>query len=252
MKPCVLQHIAQLQAFARSNLLVAFDYDGTLAPIAPTPEAARMRDDTRRLLVRVANRYPCVVISGRALDDLTRRLDGIPLCYVFGNHGLEPGPETASPMVREWLPALRDRLPRAPGLIIEDKGYTLTLHYREVADKPAVIAAIHEAARGLPGTRTIAGIEAVSLLPEGGRHKGVALQEARLQFECDTALYVGDDETDEDAFQSADETHLLSVRIGDARTQARYRLDRQEDIDALLHALVLARDERRPRKPGDV
>jgi trehalose 6-phosphate phosphatase len=88
MKPCVLQHVEQLQAFALSNLLVAFDYDGTLAPIAPTPEAASMRADTRRLLGRVASRYPCVVISGRALDDLTRRLDGIPLWYVFGNQGL--------------------------------------------------------------------------------------------------------------------------------------------------------------------
>jgi trehalose 6-phosphate phosphatase len=247
MKPCVLQHVAQLQAFALSNLLVAFDYDGTLAPIAPTPEEAVMRDDTRRLLVRVADRYPCVVISGRALDDLTRRLDGIPLWYVFGNHGLESSADSAPPVASAWLPALRERLPRAPGLVIEDKGYTLTLHYRDVADKPAVIAAIHDAARGLPGARTIAGIEAISLLPQDGRHKGLALQEARRQFACDTALYVGDDETDEDAFQSADRNHLLSVRIGRShRTTARYRLDRQGDIDAFLHALVVARDERRP------
>jgi trehalose 6-phosphate phosphatase len=249
MKPCMLQHVAQLQAFAMSNLLVAFDYDGTLAPIAPTPEAASMRDDTRRLLVRVAERYPCVVISGRSLDDLTRRLDGIPLWYVFGNHGLEPDPDAAPPMASTWLPELRARLPRAPGLVIEDKGYTLTLHYRDVADKPAVIAAIHEAASSLPGARTIAGIEAISLMPEEGRHKGLALQEARRQFACDTALYVGDDETDEDAFRSGDRTSLLSIRIGrQTRTGARYRLDRQEDIDALLHALIVARDERRPPK----
>ena len=249
MKPCVLQHVEQLQAFALSNLLVAFDYDGTLAPIAPTPEAASMRADTRRLLGRVASRYPCVVISGRALDDLTRRLEGIPLWYVFGNHGLESGADEAPPVASGWLPALRERLPQAPGLVIEDKGYTLTIHYREVTDKPAVIAAIHEAARGLPGARTIAGIEAISLLPQDGRHKGLALQEARRQFACDTALYIGDDETDEDAFQSGDRTHLLSIRIGRTpRTAARYRLDRQEDIDALLHALVVARDERRPPK----
>lgn len=247
MKPDILQHVPQLEAFALSNVLVAFDYDGTLAPIAPTPEAARMRDDTRRLLVRVADLYPCVVISGRALDDLTRRLDGIPLWYVFGNHGVEPAPAGVPPQTGLWLQTLRERLPRSPGLVVEDKGYTLTIHYRDVDDKPAVIDAIHRAVSGLPDVRTLAGIEAVSLLPQGSRHKGLALQQARRQFACDTALYIGDDETDEDAFGSADGDHLLSIRIGGkADTRARFRLDAQHEIDALLHALILARNQRRP------
>src|SRR5262245_22056428 len=70
-----------LAGFAHSNVLLAFDYDGTLAPIAPTPDAAQMRRDTRQLLTQVARLYPCIVISGRALDDLTRRFSRIPVWY---------------------------------------------------------------------------------------------------------------------------------------------------------------------------
>ena len=79
-----------LAEFAYANLLLAFDYDGTLVPIGPTPAAPQMRATTRHLLIRAAQLYPCVIISGRALDDLSKRLEGVPVWYLFGNHGLEP------------------------------------------------------------------------------------------------------------------------------------------------------------------
>ena len=239
-----------LQSFALSNVLLAFDYDGTLAPIAATPRAARMREQTRQLLAEVAAQYPCVVISGRALDDLARRLADIPIWYVFGNHGLEPQAD-GRPPERDWLEDLYARLPQVDGLIIEDKGHSITLHYRDVADKPSAVAAIHGALEGLAGARAVAGIEAISVLPRDGRHKGLALQEARRLFVCDTAIYVGDDETDEDAFGSDDDERLLSIRIGDAPSKARYRLERQEDVDQLLSALLLARAGHPPRRSAD-
>src|SRR5690606_19595485 len=67
------RHAATLARFAHTSLLIAFDYDGTLAPITATPTAARMRAATRQLLKQLARRYPCVVISGRALDDVAER-----------------------------------------------------------------------------------------------------------------------------------------------------------------------------------
>jgi trehalose 6-phosphate phosphatase len=240
-----------LQAFALSNVLLAFDYDGTLAPIASTPRAARMREQTRQLLAQVAERYPCVVISGRSLDDLARRLADIPIWYVFGNHGLEPQADRGRLPERDWLEDLYARLPQVDGLIVEDKGHSITLHYRDVADKPSVVAAIHGALHGLAGARAVAGIEAISVLPRNGRHKGLALQEARRLFACDTAIYVGDDETDEDAFGSDEHERLLSIRIGDAPSKAGYRLERQEDIDQLLTALLRARAGRHERRSAD-
>lgn len=239
-------HLTTLNGFALSNILLAFDYDGTLAPIAATPGAARMREDTRRLLARVAQRYPCVVISGRSLDDLEKRLDDIPLWSMFGNHGIEARGRTDQAVPLGWSRFLALRLQNEPGLVIEDKGYSITIHYRKVADKPRIRAAIGQAIASLTGARALAGIEAISVLPRDGRHKGTALQEALQQSGCDTAVYVGDDETDEDAFQAGEPGQLLSIRIGwTPLSKANYCLHSQEEIDAFLKALLVARDERR-------
>ena len=101
-----------LARFARSNLLVAFDYDGTLAPIVQAPDRARMRPTTRRLLRSVTERYPCMVISGRARADLIRRLGDLPVEHVSGNHGLEPWGENERyvQQAREWVAYLTPRL----------------------------------------------------------------------------------------------------------------------------------------------
>ena len=238
-------HRALLAWFARSNVLLAFDYDGTLAPIASTPESARMRHSTRVLLARAARLYPCVIISGRALDDLTRRLRHIPAWYLFGNHGLEPPPAGAAAPTpaHAWALHLKKHLPPDPGLVIEDKRYSLTIHYRNVRDKRAAIDAINHAVSELPDARALAGAEAISLLPRGGGDKGVALQQASRWFACDSAIYVGDDATDEDAFTSKYPERLLTIRVGHTEeSRASYHLDRQEDIDVLLGILVELRN----------
>ena len=230
-----------LASFAHSNVLLAFDYDGTVAPIAPTPAGARMRPETRRLLTLAARLYPCVIISGRALDDLMRRLRHIPAWYLFGNHGLEPAtPEAPYPThAREWTLHLKKRLPPDPGIVIEDKRYSLTIHYRNARDRRRAIEAIDKAVAELPDARALGGAEAVSLLPRGGADKGVALQQACRWFACDSAIYIGDDGTDEDAFASASPEKLLAIRVGGADgSRARYQHDRQEDVDALLRILV--------------
>lgn len=235
------RHLPVLAGFAASNVLLAFDFDGTLAPIAPTPQAARMRPATRRLLARVAASYPCVVISGRPLGDLTRLLRGVPVWHVVGDHGFESAASLEAPEahVGSWVDQLRERLPAYPGLVIEQKKNSVTLHYRQVRDKPAVRAAIAEAVRDLANARAVGGAEAVNLLPYDGPHKGIALQQARRAFACDTAIYIGDDDTDEDAFGSAEADRLLSIRVGLRKpSAARYRLRTQREVDALLKTLI--------------
>lgn len=238
------RNLSILAHFASSNVLLAFDYDGTLAPIASTPGRARMRAETRRLLAHVARRYPCVVISGRALDDLMRRLGRIPVWYAFGNHGLEPsdGGESRAARVGNWVRQLTERLTGHPGIVIEEKTHSVTIHYRHVRDKRGVRDAIADAVSALPDVRALGGVQAVSLIPRGGPDKGVALQQARRMFACQTAIYVGDDETDEDAFASAPPGQLLSIRVGAAgASRARYRIRSQSDIDRLLRVLLALR-----------
>lgn len=238
------RHLPVLARFAMSNVLLAFDYDGTLAPIAPSPGRARMRPGTRRLLARVAACYPCVVISGRTLADVTRRLTPIPLWYVFGNHGLEPAAGLAPyvEQTREWVRRLRRHLPVDPGIVVEDKQHSVTIHYRHARDRARALAAINQLVPTLRHARAIGGAEAINLLPRKGPHKGVALRRALRLFDCEAAIYVGDDGTDEDAFSAGDPGQVLGIRVGpSASSRARYHLPSQQDIDQLLELLLSLR-----------
>lgn len=237
-----------LTSFALSNVLLAFDYDGTLAPIAPTPARARLRATTRDLLTRVARRYPCVVISGRALADISHRLEQIPLWYVFGNHGSEPS--FAPPPVhrtREWIRLLRGKLPADPAVRVEDKEHSVTVHYRGAQDPETVREAIIRAAVRLPDARVVGGSAAINLLRRDAPDKGSALAYAVRAFACDMAVYVGDDDTDEDAFRALPAERLMGIRVGPAHgpTHARFHLESQAQIDALLERLLSLREDRR-------
>jgi trehalose 6-phosphate phosphatase len=238
------RNLPVLADFAASNVLLAFDYDGTLAPIVSRPERARMSPQTRRLLAKVAERYPCVVISGRRLKDITARLNKIPVWYVFGNLGIEPvrDDQQAPERVRDWVERLTEQLPSHRGLVIEEKEFSLTIHYRRARDKRRAVEAINAAVATLGDARALASPQAVSVVPHGGPDKGVALQHARRLFACDTAMFVGDDGTDEDAFGSDDPSRLLGIRVGASQTTAaRFHLRRQSDIDALLATLIAMR-----------
>jgi trehalose 6-phosphate phosphatase len=232
-------HRALLETFLRTPVLVAFDYDGVLAPIAPTPGEARMRPHTRELLTRVAQRYRCEVVSGRALEDLTQRLQGVPLFGLSGNFGREPAGRRPPVRVQAWVDLLRRALAPYEGLLVEDKAYSVTIHYRHAVDRTAARRAIRLAVRCLPGARAVDGIEAVSLMPWPGPTKGSALQEARRRAGCTHAIYIGDDSTDEDAFASASPRHLLAIRVGaSSHTQAAFHLQNQATVDVFLETLL--------------
>jgi trehalose 6-phosphate phosphatase len=236
---------ADLRTFARTRVLLAFDYDGTLSPIAPTPEQAGLPVSTRQFLTRVAERYPIAVISGRALADISGRVADIGVQQIFGNHGFEwsGGTTQPCPRVRQWVRQLDDQLGSHDGILSEDKLHSLSVHYRAAADHERALRLILPVVRTLPDVRVICGAAAVNLLPNDGANKGVALRRALETSGCDTAIFVGDDATDEDAFAALPPEKLLAIRIGSsAASLARYHLDSQESIDLLLRALLDARD----------
>lgn len=234
-----------LEMFAWSNVLLAFDYDGTLAPMVSIPARAAMRPSTRRWLTRVSQRYPCVAISGRAQADVLSRLGGVEMCRVVGNHGAEPaaGGKALRRRVQRWLPVLRARLSGRQGVTIEDKGFSVAVHYRHARQRSATRRAILAAARSLDDVRIIGGKLAVNLLMPDAPHKGLALERERSRFGCDTVVYVGDDETDEDVFQLDRPGRLLSIRVGLKRTSsASYYIKNQVEMDRLLKTLAALRE----------
>jgi trehalose 6-phosphate phosphatase len=230
-----------LDEFAWSNVLLAFDYDGTLAPIVAEPNLARMRRRTRDLLSALAKLYPVIIVSGRAQPDAVKRLRGVGVAEVVGNHGIEPRYSSARHRadVRRWLPGLIESMAPLKGVMVEDKRYSIAVHYRQSREKTKARAAILKAAASLGDVRLIRGKQVVNILPEGAPHKGVALERERAHLRCDTAIYVGDDETDEDVFALDQPGRLLAIRVGAKRNSgATYCVTNQRAVDDLLQALL--------------
>ena len=237
---------AQLEAMAAApRTLFAFDFDGTLAPIVADPARARLRAPTRRLLAQLARRRPCAVISGRSLADLVPRLAGLEMKLLVGNHGAEwhdtPPPSRAPAAVKAWRARLHERLSGVHGVVLEDKGGSLAVHYRAALDQTAAERRVHAEARDLPAVRLVPGKCVLNLVPADALHKGSALELACRRLGCTSALFVGDDVTDEDVFAHRPPRGLtwLGVRVGrSGKSDAEFCVRDQDEVDELLQILI--------------
>ena len=232
-----------LARLALEQTLCAFDFDGTLAPIVQRPDLAVMRPSTRDRLARLAQLFPCVVLSGRARADLLPKLEGIPVRGIIGNHGREfEGAPARNARVALWKCAVSKRLEDTRGVWVEDKGLSLAVHYRQAPQRQLARRRIFEATHDLEGARIFGGKAVVNLVEAGAPNKGTALAAERDRLGCSWVLYVGDDENDEDAFRIGG--NLVAVRIGrKQKSHAGFYLHTQSEIDSLLDALIRFRQE---------
>jgi trehalose 6-phosphate phosphatase len=254
MKPLFGQAgVADLGRLNAGRALVALDFDGTLGPLHPRRERAALRPRTRRLLIHVARLYPCAILSGRVRADLSRRLAGIPLRWLVGNHGAESGGtrvRTARQRrrVRSWLRALQPLVAQWPGLEVEDKGLSLAFHTRHVARPREAQDSLLRAARALAGVRVRPGKGVVELVSHELPHKGEALAQLVKRARANYVFFAGDDETDEDVFAMDLGVPAVTVRIGRRRgSRAQYWLENQVAVDQLLETLIALRDPGRAR-----
>jgi len=233
-----------LARFASPGTLVALDYDGTLAPIVPRPADAAMRPETRELLARLCRRFQVVILTGRSRGDVLRFLGGTGPLEVIGSHGLETFGAAVtrfSQRVARWRETLHARLRAVAGIDIEDKRLSLAVHYRRAADDAEALLRIRQAVADLAGARVFGGKKVVNLVPSEAPDKGAALLGICARTGCARAVYVGDDETDEDVFRLRRPDRIFTVRIGcDAGSAADYFIPGQEDVDQLLGRLLAA------------
>lgn len=215
-----------LIAFAQdpAGSIVITDVDGTIAPIAADPSLAGVPQETLDALALLSRKFLGIgVLSGRALDDLTRMI-GLGGIYYVGNHGVEiqnDGGRSIDPEVLEALPRvakLRKVLSSEPegsieGLLIEDKEYAIALHYRLVTDQQQV-AQIERWAERLAigfGFTLLEGKMMRELRPfgAGGKDRGIASIVRQVENftgqRAKRVTYFGDDITDIDAFRYLDE-----------------------------------------------
>ena len=237
-----------LSSLAGSNALFAFDFDGTLAPIVRQPDRARVATGVFSRLAKLARLAPVAVISGRSLADLRPRIPGDVRLSV-GNHGSERA-ETdpdLSPMreiCRQWLEQLRPRVDAydGDGIFIEDKGITLSVHFRMARERERAERAIAGWVRDLaPAPRVIGGKFVFNLLPAQARTKFEAVTGLAADESAEAVLFVGDDLTDETVFEQAP-SDWITVRVErDRNSRARFFIGDQSDVANLLDRLIAMR-----------
>jgi trehalose-phosphatase len=241
--------------------LLLFDYDGTLCEFAPTPDAAFMPARRRELLRRLSTRPDVTVgvVSGRRLEDVRRRVSLDPPVVYAGLHGLEidgvrrryvhEGLEDAQLFMREFRRELKDDVAEMPGVVVENKVASVTLHHRMASpeDGEAALRALSRLAErplreGL--IHLLRGDRACEVLPNIAWHKGDAvrwLQELVAEWRGvpPWTLYVGDDHTDENAFRTIKDKGVTVV-VGQRRSAARYRLAGPAEVERLIDCLARA------------
>ncbi|CAA9357568.1 MAG: Trehalose-6-phosphate phosphatase [uncultured Gemmatimonadaceae bacterium] len=254
---------AILPRLAGTPLVLLLDVDGTLAPIAERPEDAVVPSETRQVIAGLA-RLPGVrvaLVSGRAAADALRMvaLSGLAAA---GNHGFElvggDGESRVHPAAAPYLSAvraaaadLREELASVEGAQVEDKGPTVSVHFRRV--DPAHAGAVRDAARRAGvrhGLRTGDGKLVVELRPPVEVHKGTAVltlaDELGGGAPSASLLFAGDDVTDEDAFHALRGAHprAVTVHVGASpHTAAEFAVPDAPALRAVLAAVLAARSD---------
>ncbi len=233
-----------------------FDFDGTLSDIVDEPGAAALVDGADAALRALAAQYPVAVLSGRGLDDIRERVS-IPGLWYAGSHGFEMvAPdgtyhhnETAAhavPMLANAADELRQRLSSIPGVVVEHKRYAVAVHYRNAAEgaAAAVTAAVHDAGRR-SGLKVTSGRMVVELRPNLDWDKGRTLEWIAREIDGEETLlpiFIGDDLTDEDAFDSVLHDGIGIVvqhsEDGDRSTAARFALSDPSHVREFIERMV--------------
>ncbi len=234
---------------ASGNIFLFLDYDGTLTPIVDRPEAAVLDENVRAILNRLKSKYPIAVISGRALPDIMGRVNIKDILYA-GNHGAQlwdgknmvsgtDGPVDTG-ILNEFKEKVFSALRDIDGVMIEDKGMTISIHYRNVSRRYREKVA--ERFRNIADSytdkfRITTGKEVFEVRPLNVWDKGSAVLWILKNFgNGRTPVYIGDDVTDEDVFKAVNRTGV-SISIGE-NSNARCFLKVQAEVKAFLDWLL--------------
>ena len=232
-----------------THSVLAFDLDGTLAPLVPLASQARVPADTAAHLRALSRVWPLGVITGRAVEDAKSRLGFTPR-YIFGNHGAERDNAPASAVLSARLNPCRDHFHRhraamqARWIVLEDKRLSLALHFSLAPNVPMVRAWLDDLIEPVSDQiHTTYGHQVLNIMPANAPDKGDALLEIMHDCKASKALVVGDDVNDEMAFEKAP-PGSVTVKIGPPQvpTRARFRLHSQDRVNRLLSILLALRN----------
>ncbi|MFO0974170.1 MAG: trehalose-phosphatase [Phycisphaerae bacterium] len=223
----------RLDELARTPiLLVATDFDGTIAPIVSDPAAAEA-DREAAVALKALTAMPqthVAIISGRALSDLASRTLGLDQAHRVGSHGSEFEAGLVTPLTPEAIAlherlavCLRDLAAQHAGVAVEEKPAAFALHYRNASPEAAdaAVAALASGAATWPGVFVRHGRSVVELSVIE-TNKGAALDRIRQRVGATAAIFMGDDATDEDAFATLAGPDV-GIKIGPGESRAAFR-----------------------------
>ena len=251
MIPSALEHIQEIAGHA-GRLAVFLDYDGTLTPIVSHPQDAWLADSMRETLRELAGCVSVAILSGRDLDDVRGRVHVDGIVYA-GSHGFDIA---GAGGLRRQLGAaylsvldtaeteLREALDEILGAQLERKHFSVAAHYRNVNENDAsrVALAVDAVAARHRELRRIDGKKVYELVPRIEWDKGKAviwlLEALGLERENVRPIYIGDDNTDEDAFRALKERGVgILVNEESQPTSAIYSLENPSEVERFLRAL---------------
>ena len=252
--PSALEHFEEIaKKINQQRPLIFLDFDGTLAPIVEHYADAAISDEMRELVKELAKKYPLAVVSGRGLADVSNKAE-IENIYYAGSHGFEiSGPngfskdheeaEKVLPVFEKIEPMLKEELKDIPGVDFERKKFTLAVHYRQVAQEheQQVHDLVLKTVKNYPELSKAEGKKVIEIRPSIDWHKGKAVEFLKSQLgsgPADFSIYVGDDVTDEDAFQYVDNNLGILVGEHSQNTYADYGVEDLEEVKELFRRIL--------------
>jgi trehalose 6-phosphate phosphatase len=240
------QGLEALETLARVPTLFAFDFDGTLAPIRPRPDDVQVSATIALRLDKLARVRPVAIVTGRRIADVRERLGFTP-SWIIGNHGAEDeGDPDSAARADHALDALRERLREreegldGAGVVVEDKGQSLALHFRTAPDRDAASAMIEDVLAGFTGALHVFGGKLVwNAVAADAPDKAVAVQRLIERAGVQAAFFAGDDVNDEPVFAAA-QRQWVTVRIGCERraSAARFCIAGPHEMAGVLDRIL--------------
>lgn len=238
------------------KVVIFFDYDGTLTPIVSHPDLAVLSEEMRDALRRLGERFTTAIVSGRGLADVLKKV-GLPELYYAGNHGFEIQGPNGSPIknemgaeflddVNETYDEILKEIGGIKGIVMEHKTYTLSVHYRLVEDENEVgkiETSVDAAIERHPNLKKHLGKKVFEIRPRIDWDKGKAvlwlLKVLALDDPNVVPIYVGDDVTDEDAFEAL-KGRGIGILVSDKlwSSAATYRLKNTNEVQRFLSNLI--------------
>ncbi len=241
--------------FKSDKKIVFFlDYDGTLTPIVERPELAIINEQMRELVKKLCEKFTTAIVSGRMREDVEKlaRVEGI---FYAGSHGFDilgKGVSMIQPKAKETIPVvdkvtgeLKAALSDIEGIIIEEKKFSVAVHYRLVKEEhlSKIKEVVEKAVDENDALRLMCGKMVFEILPAIDWNKGKAvrwiMKALGLSWEDHAVFYIGDDTTDEDAFRAVNSRGVgILVSDEERKSAAQFRLASPDEVGKLFKRLV--------------